>query len=124
MFPVGFIENKKNWICKEPCNEVPLEPDITHRAVYVKEGYMKTVRIIATIVLLICAILAAWFSYSRTLAPPDTSSPSNAGPPPGRSTPKMGGPPSGAAKSASETKGGPASTKSAEENKKSSEKGE
>ena len=55
---------------------------------------MKSVRVIAAVVLVICAGLAAYFSYKSAFAPPPMHSAAG-GPPPGFSMPKMGRSPSG-----------------------------
>ncbi len=84
---------------------------------------MKTLRVLAALVLVVCAILAAYYSYSRTLAPPTGLSPSNAGPPAGIAMPRMGGPPAAGRRKAAEAKGGTPPAKGAEAGKPGAEKG-
>ena len=51
---------------------------------------MKVIRTIAALVLVACAIFAAYFSYSRTMLPPAGLVPASAGPPRGFGMPGMG----------------------------------
>jgi hypothetical protein len=55
---------------------------------------MKAAKTVMALLLVAGALALAYFSYSRTLAPPVNLTPASGGPPSGIRPPAMGGPPS------------------------------
>jgi hypothetical protein len=82
---------------------------------------MKTIRLIAAVVLLACAGVAAYYSYTKNFAPPPQVS-ANGGPPAGISMPRMGGPPAGEGKDGKNSHRGQ-SESAGQAGKKGAEKG-